>query len=70
MFRVSTTPIIRITQNCNYNLRYCAATSLQRDRLATLEGGSIGKTLVNLGLSTFSEVFCQGATTPKPIAAL
>jgi len=30
MFRVSTTPIIRITQNCNYSLRYCAATSLQR----------------------------------------
>ena len=30
MFRVSTAPIIRSTQNCNYNLRYCAATSLQR----------------------------------------
>jgi len=30
MFRVSTTPIIRSTQNCNYNLRYCAAISLQR----------------------------------------
>jgi len=34
MFRVSTTPIIRSTQNCNYNLRYwsyfCATTSLQR----------------------------------------
>jgi len=30
MFRVSTTPIIRGTQNCNYSLRYCAATSLQR----------------------------------------
>ena len=34
MFRVSTTPIIRSTQNCNYSLRYwsyfCAATSLQR----------------------------------------
>ena len=33
MFRVSTTPIIRSTQNCNYSLRYwsyfCAATSLQ-----------------------------------------
>ena len=25
MFRVSTTPIIRSTQNCNYSLRYCAA---------------------------------------------
>jgi len=30
MFRVSTTPIINSTQNCNYSLRYCAATSLQR----------------------------------------
>jgi len=30
MFRVSTTPIIRSTQNCNYSLRYPAATSLQR----------------------------------------
>jgi len=24
MFRVSITPIIRNTQNCNYSLRYCA----------------------------------------------
>ena len=30
MFRVSTTSVIRNTQNCNYSLRYCAATSLQR----------------------------------------
>jgi len=34
MFRVSTTTIIRSTQNCNYSLRYwshfCAAASLQR----------------------------------------
>ena len=30
MFRVSTTPIIRSTQNCNYRHWYCAATSLQR----------------------------------------
>jgi len=30
MFRVSITPIIKSTQNCNYSLRYCAATSLQR----------------------------------------
>ena len=30
MFPVSTTPIIRSTQNCNYSLRYCAATCLQR----------------------------------------
>jgi len=47
MFRVSTTPIINITQNCNYSLRYCAATSLQRGQawpsLAKLEGGSCTK---------------------------
>ena len=30
MFLVSNTPIIRSTQNCNYSLRNCAATSLQR----------------------------------------
>jgi len=30
MFRVSNTPIISSTQNCNYSLRYCAATVLQR----------------------------------------
>ena len=31
MFPVSTTPIIRSTQNCNYSLPYCAATSHQQD---------------------------------------
>ena len=42
MFRVSTTPIIRSTQNCNYSLRYCTATSLQRGqaKVATFEGGT------------------------------
>jgi len=30
MFRVSTTPITGSEQNCNYSLRYCAATSFQR----------------------------------------
>ena len=29
MFRVSTTPIVKSTQNCNYSLRYYAPTSLQ-----------------------------------------
>ena len=38
MFRVSTTPIIRSTQNCNYSLRYCAATSLQRCQLVHVGG--------------------------------
>ena len=40
MFRVSTTPIIRSTQNCNYSLRYwsyfCAAASLQRSQASLL----------------------------------
>jgi hypothetical protein len=35
MFRVSTTPIIRSTQNCNYSLRYCAATFLQHGQVLT-----------------------------------
>ena len=41
MFRVSTTPIIRITQNCNHSLRYCAATSLQ---LGQVGGRQLHKT--------------------------
>ena len=45
MFRVSTTPIIRSTQNCNYSLRYwsyflCSYLSSAWPSLATLEGGS------------------------------
>jgi len=39
MFRVSTTPIIRSKQNCNYSLRYWSATSFQCGQAssATLE---------------------------------
>ena len=42
MFRVSNTPIIRSTQNCNYSHQYCAAAPLHRGKasFATLEGGS------------------------------
>ena len=43
MFRVSTTLIIRSTQNCNYSLRYCAVTSFQRRQVAMLEEGSCTK---------------------------
>ena len=43
MIRVSTTPIIRSTQNCNYSLRYCAVTSFQRRQVAMLEEGSCTK---------------------------
>ena len=45
MFRMSTTPVIRCTQNCNYSPRYwsyfCAASSLQLGQasLAKFEGG-------------------------------
>ena len=58
MFRVSNTPIIRSTQNCNYSLRYCAATSLQRGSvsLATLEGGSFTKNMTSTGGCSYS--FC------------
>jgi len=45
MFRVSTTPIIRSTQNCNYSLRYwsyflCSYLPPTWPSLATLERGS------------------------------
>ena len=44
MFRMSTTPIIRSTQNCNYSLRYwsyflCSNLPSTCPSLATLEGG-------------------------------
>jgi hypothetical protein len=44
-FRVSTTPIIRSTQNCNYSLRYwsyflCSYLPPKWPSLVTLEGGS------------------------------
>ena len=42
MFRVSVTPIIRSTQNCNNSLRYWPYFFVQAS-LATLEGGSCTK---------------------------
>ena len=59
MFRVSNTPIIRSTENCNYSLRYCAATSLQRGRatLDTLEGGSYTKNTTSTGGCSYSFVY-------------
>jgi len=61
MFRVSTTPIIRSTQNCNYSLRYCAATSLQRGlaSLATLEGGSCTKNMTSTGGCSYNFVYIR-----------
>ena len=61
IFRVSTTPIIRSTQNCNYSLRYCscAATSFQRGQasLATLEGGRCTKNMTSMGGCSYSCVY-------------
>ena len=59
MFRVSTTPTIRITQNCNYSLRYCAVTSVQRDEvnMATLEGGNCTKNWTSTGGCSYSFVY-------------
>ena len=56
MFRVSTTPIIKNTQNCKYNLQYwsnflCAATSLQR--------GQVGHVLLYLWPSWPRCVVCR-----------
>jgi len=64
MFRVSSTPIIRSTQNCNYSLRYCAATSLQRGQasLAVLEGGSCTKNMTST--STNSLYMFRVSSTP------
>jgi len=44
------------TQNCNYSLRYCAATSLQRCQasLATLEGGSCTENMTSTGGCSYS----------------
>jgi len=53
MFRVSTTPIIRSTENCNYSLRYWSATvqlpQSNLAKLATLEGGSCRKNMTSTG---------------------
>ena len=50
MFRVSTTPIIRSTQNCNYCLRYWP-------NLATLEGDSGTKNMTSTGGCSYSFVY-------------
>jgi len=50
---------IRSTQNCNYSLRYCAATSLQRGQasLATLEGGSCTTNMTSTAGCSYSFVY-------------
>jgi len=36
MFRVSTTPVIRSTQNCNYSFRYWEVTAQKYDQYRRL----------------------------------
>jgi hypothetical protein len=58
IFRVSTTPIIRITQNCNYSLRYwCSYLPPTWPSLATLEGGSCTKNMTSTGGCSYSFVY-------------
>jgi len=62
MFRVSTTPIIRGTQNCNYSLRYwsyflCSYLPPTWPGLATLEGGSCTKNMTSTGGCSYSFVY-------------
>jgi len=58
MFRVSTTLIIS-TQNCNYSLQHCAATSLQCGQvsLAMLEAGSYTKNMTSSRGCSYSFVY-------------
>jgi len=59
MFRVSNTRMIRSTKNCNYSLRYCAATSLQRVQanLTTIEVGRCTKNMTSTGGCSYSFVY-------------
>jgi len=43
--------------NCNYSLTYCAATSLQRGYLVTLNGGSCTKNMTSTGGCSYSFVY-------------
>ena len=63
MFRVSTTLIIRITQNCNYSLRYwsyflCSYLPPTWPSLVTLEGGSCTKYMTSTGGCSYNFVYC------------
>ena len=61
MFRVSNTPIIRSTQNCNYSLRYWSATvqppPSKVAKLATLKGGNCTKNMTSTGGCSYSIVY-------------
>jgi len=65
MFRVSTTPVIRSTQNCNYSLQYWSYFLCSYlppmwptwPSLATLEGGSYTKNMTSSGGCSYSFVY-------------
>jgi len=59
MFRVSTTPIIRSTRNCNYSLLNWSrcAVQLPPSNVATLELGSCTKNINNAGGCSYSFVY-------------
>ena len=57
MFRLSNTPIIRNTQNCNYSLRYCSYLSPAWPGLAALEGGKCTKNMTSTGGCIYSFVY-------------
>ena len=58
IFRVSTTPIIRSTQNCKYSLRcWCSYLPPTWPSLATLEGGSCTKNMTSTRGCSYSFVY-------------
>ena len=61
-FRVSKTPIIRSTQNCNYSIQVLVIFFVQLPpfnvaKLATLEGGSCTKNMTSTGCCSYSFVY-------------
>jgi len=57
MFRVSTTPIIRSAQNCNYSLRYWSAPNVAKLAWPLWEGGSCTKNTISTGGCSYSFVY-------------
>jgi len=61
MFRVSTTPNIRSTQNCNYSLGHVGQVALDQ-----LEGGSCTKNMTSTGGCSYSFVYSWWWVWLKP----
>jgi len=58
MFRVSTTPIIRNTEKCNYSLRYwCSYLPPTWPSLAKLQRGGYTKNMTSTGGCSYSFVY-------------